>query len=98
MNNEVNLGNIYLSNQFNLRNLRLKSDQSKITNYAKRTQFPKTINIYNLNRNKELQRKMNNGLLVKTNPNKANLERHRIGENGFKLFFVGNFDILNFSG
>jgi hypothetical protein len=43
----VNLGNIYLSNQFNLRNLRLKNDQSKITNYAKRTQFSKKSNACN---------------------------------------------------
>jgi len=38
----VNLGNIYLSNQFNLGNLWLKINQSKITNYAKQTQFPKS--------------------------------------------------------
>jgi len=43
----VNLGNIYLSNQFNLRNLRLKINQSKITNYAKQSQFPKKSNVYN---------------------------------------------------
>ena len=67
----VNLGNIYLSNQFNLRNLWLKNGQSKITNYAKRTQFPKKSNIYNRNFNNELQPKIDNGHLVKTNPNKA---------------------------
>jgi hypothetical protein len=69
----VNLGNIYLSNLFNLGNLWLKIDQSKITNYAKRTQFSKKSNVYNPNFNNELQRKMDNGHLVKTNPNKANL-------------------------
>jgi hypothetical protein len=46
----VNLGNIYLSNQFNLGNLWLKVNQSKITNYAKQTQFLKKSNIYNLNK------------------------------------------------
>ena len=68
----VNLGNFYLSNPFNLCNLWLKMDQSKITNYAKQTQFFKKSNVYNLVKNNELQRKMNNGHLVKTNPNKAN--------------------------
>jgi hypothetical protein len=38
----VNLGNVYLSNQFNLGNMWLKINQSKITNYAKQTQFPKS--------------------------------------------------------
>jgi hypothetical protein len=56
----VNLGNIYLSNPFNLGNLWLKFNQSKNINYAKRTQFPKKSNVYNLNKNKELQRKMHN--------------------------------------
>jgi hypothetical protein len=51
----------------------LKISQSKITNYAKQTQFPKKSNVYNLNKNNKLQRKMNNGLLVKTNPIKPNL-------------------------
>ena len=51
----------------------LELNQSKITNYAKQTQFPKSKNIYNRNYDNELQRKMNNGLLVKTNPNKPNL-------------------------
>ena len=69
----VNLGNFYLSNQFNLRNLRLKFNQSKNINYAKRTQFPKKSNGCNISSNNELQRKMDNGHLVKTNPNKANL-------------------------
>jgi hypothetical protein len=50
----VNLGSIYLSNQFNLGNLWLKIDQSKHINYAKRTQFPKKSNVYNLNENNEL--------------------------------------------
>jgi hypothetical protein len=44
-------------------------------NYAKRTQFSKKSNVYNRNFNNELQRKTNCGLLVKTNPNKANLEK-----------------------
>ena len=53
-------------------NLRLKIFQSKITNYAKRTQFFKKSSIYNLNKNKELQQKMDFGHLVKTNPNEPN--------------------------
>jgi hypothetical protein len=69
----VNLGNIYLSNQFNLGNLWLKFNQSKLINYAKRTQFSKKSNVHNQNDDKELQRKMHNGHLVKTNPNKPNL-------------------------
>ena len=51
----------------------LKISQSKKTNYSKKTQFPKKSNIYNRNFNNELQRKTDNGHLVKTNPNKANL-------------------------
>jgi hypothetical protein len=50
----VNLGNIYLSNLFNLGNLWLKINQSKITNYAKQTQFPKSQNGYNLSKDKKL--------------------------------------------
>jgi hypothetical protein len=60
----VNLGSIYLSNQFNLGNLWLKlnlsavalakADQSKHINYAKQSQFPKKSNVYNLNENNEL--------------------------------------------
>jgi hypothetical protein len=50
-----------------------KADQSKITNYAKQTQFPKKSNVYNLIENKELQQEMQIGHLVKTNPIKANL-------------------------
>jgi hypothetical protein len=69
----VNLGNFYLSNQFNLCNLWLKMVQSKITNYAKQTQFPKKSNGCNASINNELQRKNENGHLVKTKPNKANL-------------------------
>jgi hypothetical protein len=38
----VNLGSIYLGNQFNLGNLWLRINQSKITNYAKQSQFPKS--------------------------------------------------------
>jgi len=37
----VNLGNIYLSNLFNLGNLWLKLNQSKMINYAKQSQFLK---------------------------------------------------------
>jgi hypothetical protein len=47
--------------------------QSKITNYAKQTQFPKKSNGCNASINNELQRKNENGHLVKTKPNKANL-------------------------
>jgi len=43
----VNLGNIYLSNQFNLGNRWLRFNQSKIINYAKQTQFPKGKNELN---------------------------------------------------
>jgi hypothetical protein len=50
----------------------LKMDQSKPTNYAKQSQFLKKSNGCNVSNNNELQRKMNNGHLVKTNPNKAN--------------------------
>jgi len=52
-----------------------KADQSKITNYAKQTQFSKKSNIHNRSFDNELQRKMDNGLLVKTNPIKANFTR-----------------------
>jgi hypothetical protein len=45
-------------------------------NYAKRTQFFKKSNVYKLIKNKELQRKMQIGHLVKTNPNKANFTRY----------------------
>jgi hypothetical protein len=50
--------------------------QSKMINYAKRSQFSKKSNVYNRNFNNELQQKMNNGHLVKTNPNKANFKEH----------------------
>jgi len=59
------------------RSLLAKPGQSKITNYAKRTQFFKKSNVYNLNKNKELQQKMDNGHLVKTNPNEPNFTRLR---------------------
>jgi len=36
--------------------------------YAKRTQFPKKSNAYNLKKNNELQQKTSCGHLVKTNP------------------------------
>jgi hypothetical protein len=48
-----------------------KINQNEV-NYAKQTQFLKKSNVYNLIKNNELQRKMQNGHLVKTNPNKAN--------------------------
>jgi len=46
----------------------LKINQSKIINYAKQTQFGKKSNVYIRNYDNELQRKINNGHLVKTNP------------------------------
>jgi hypothetical protein len=55
------------------RSLLAKTGQSKHVNYAKQTQFSKKSNVYNRNFNNELQRKMDNGHLVKTNPIKANL-------------------------
>ena len=45
-------------------------------NYAKRTQFSKKSNVYNLIKNNELQRKNEIGHLVKTNPNEANFTRY----------------------
>jgi hypothetical protein len=59
-----------------------KAGQSKMINYAKQSQFPKSQNIYNRNFNNQLQRKTNNGLLVKTNPNKANFIRPRLYKKG----------------
>jgi hypothetical protein len=44
----------------------------KRVNYAKRTQFFKKSNVYNLNNNNQLQQKMDFGHLVKTNPNEPN--------------------------
>jgi len=82
LSNQLNLGN--LSRSFGMPKpsfLRLfpstwpKVNQSKIINYAKQTQFFKKSNVYNLNKNNELQQKIDNGHLVKTNPNKANFER-----------------------
>jgi hypothetical protein len=48
-----------------------KINQNEV-NYAKQSQFPKKSNVYNRNFNNQLQRKFDNGHLVKTNPNKAN--------------------------
>jgi hypothetical protein len=48
--------------------------QSKHINYAKQSQFPKKSNVYNISINNKLQRKIENGHLVKTNPNKANFK------------------------
>jgi hypothetical protein len=59
--------------------------QSKITNYAKRTQFFKKSNVYNLNKNNELQQIMDNGHLVKTNPNEANFQRQTANEEELTL-------------
>jgi len=55
--------------------------QSKLNDYAKQSQFPKKSNVYNSSFNKELQRKMDNGLLVKTNPNKPNFRECAGGKN-----------------
>jgi hypothetical protein len=40
-------------------------------NYAKQSQFIKKSNVYNRNFDNDLQRKMDIGHLVKTNPNEA---------------------------
>jgi hypothetical protein len=67
--------------------LKGKINQNEV-NYAKRTQFLKKSNVYKLNKNNELQRKMQIGHLVKTNPNKANScpERSRgIYQNNLRL-------------
>jgi hypothetical protein len=71
-----------------------KFNQNRV-NYAKQTQFPKKSNVYNRNYDNELQWKIDNGHLVKTNPNKPNfirrslLVRHSFsdggGEGGFKM-------------
>jgi len=50
----------------------LKMVQSKIINYAKRTQFSKKSNVYKSNENNGLRRKNEIGHLVKTNPIKPN--------------------------
>jgi hypothetical protein len=46
--------------------------QSKITNYAKQTQFFKKSDDCNASIDKQLRRKIEIGHLVKTNPIKAN--------------------------
>jgi hypothetical protein len=46
--------------------------QSKLNDYAKRTQFFKKSNVYNINKYNGLQQKNEIGHLVKTNPNKPN--------------------------
>jgi hypothetical protein len=58
-----------------------RKNQSKRVNYAKRTQFFKKSNVYNLNKNNELQQKIDNGHLVKTNPIKANFTAAPFGGN-----------------
>jgi hypothetical protein len=45
-------------------------------NYAKQSQFFKKSNVYNSKYYNELQRKIEIGHLVKTNPNKANFTRY----------------------
>ena len=47
-------------------------------NYAKQSQFAKKSNAYNLSFYNDLQRKMHNGHLVKTNPIKPNLPNAQI--------------------
>jgi len=56
-----------------------KFNQKRV-NYAKRTQFFKKSNVYNLNKNNELQQKMDNGHLVKTNPNEPNQTQPVVSE------------------
>jgi hypothetical protein len=79
------------NNCVNLCNLWLKIDQSKITNYAKRTQFSKKSNVYNRNFNNELQRKMDNGHLVKTNPNEPNSKPKQTQSNPNEPNFIRHF-------
>jgi hypothetical protein len=70
---KLNLSAVACSSAIALATAEAKVDQSKMINYAKRTQFPKKSNVYNDSFNKELQRKMQIGHLVKTNPIKPNL-------------------------
>ena len=51
-----------------------KINQNEL-NYAKQSQFRTKSNFYNPNKYNELQQKNENGHLVKTKPNKANLDR-----------------------
>jgi hypothetical protein len=60
-----------------------KTGQSKTINYAKQSQFLKKSNVYNPNFNNELQRKIENGHLVKTNPIKPNFNLQKLA--GFIL-------------
>jgi hypothetical protein len=66
-----------LSNLIDLRYaqgaIRATRDERRIN--AKQTQFPKKSNGCNLSSNSKLQRKMDNGHLVKTNPIKPNFRR-----------------------
>jgi len=59
----------------------LKFNQSKITNYAKQSQFAKKSNAYNRSFYNELQLKMDNGHLVKTNPIQTQFPKHQIDYN-----------------
>jgi hypothetical protein len=74
----VNLGSIFKVISVNLCNLWLKNVQSKITNYAKRTQFSKKSNAHNRSFSNELQRKSSFRHLVKTNPIEPNFTRHSV--------------------
>jgi hypothetical protein len=105
--NTVNLDNFYLSNRFNLRNLRLKNQlaaakplaktgQSKITNYAKRTQFSKKSNGCNIGNNNELRRKIDNGHLVKTNPNEPKQSQFKPETKPKQTQSNPNFGLFNF--
>jgi hypothetical protein len=85
-NNQFLLLTLLRSTTYASRNTRF--NQSKIINYAKRSQFFKKSSVYNRSYDNELQRKINNGHLVKTNPNEANLVRRNLGEGGFKWLAI----------
>jgi hypothetical protein len=72
---KLNLSAVACSSAIASATAEAKADQSKIINYAKRTQFFKKSNIYNLNKNNQLQRKIQLGHLVKTNPIKPKFTR-----------------------
>jgi hypothetical protein len=54
-------------------------------NYAKRTQFFKKSNVYNSNYDNELQRKIDIGHLVKTNPILSASGGFKRGQTGFEI-------------
>jgi hypothetical protein len=64
-------------------------NQSKTTNYAKRTQFAGCPNICNASINNELQRKIDNGHLVKTNPIKPNQTQFQIND-FLRIFYLAS--------